>query len=109
MPNALRRAPLKSCSLLRSAYTPPNSARRAAEASLREVSARLVAVETEFEQVNARISDSEAQLAIAEERVQAAEMRAANADKAIREIEHAIRTQILGQTKDANARRAAAA
>ena len=47
-----------------------------------------------------RVAAAEAQLANAEQRVRAAATRATNAEKALTQIEDAIRSQLIGLTRD---------
>ncbi|HEY3643686.1 MAG TPA: hypothetical protein VGL31_21500 [Xanthobacteraceae bacterium] len=81
---------------------------RAAEAGMNEASARIQATETALQRALSRIAALEAQLSEAEPRAHAAETRAAEAEKALRRIEHAIRTQILDGGRGAPRKSAAA-
>ena len=60
-------------------------------------------------QAQSRISDGEAQVLAAEQRAIAAESRAREAEQALARIEEAIRTRLLGASRDFNGRNAAAA
>jgi chromosome segregation ATPase len=71
------------------------SMRRSAEEELQKVSARLEKTETELTRIISRIADAEAQLAKAEECRRATEVRAMNAEQAFKQLEHAIRTQLV--------------
>ena len=68
---------------------------QAAETGLNEAGARIHMAEKALQRAQARIATAEAQLSAAEVRARTAEARAAEAEKALRRIEHAIRTQIL--------------
>jgi len=81
---------------------------RAAEAGMNEAGARVHAAETALQRAQSRVVAVEAQLSAAEQRVQAAEARAVEAEKALRRIEHAIRTQILDTARTAPRKAAAA-
>ena len=92
------------------------SARRAAEAEIKEFSDRvekglsikLQEVEEAMEQTASRIAATEAQLSAAEQRARTAEMRANDAENALKRIEEAIRSRILAKMPG-NARRTAMA
>ena len=62
--------------------------------------ARVQAAEEELAQTKARFLASRAQLNNFEQRVAAAEMRAVDAENAVQQIEDAIRTLLIGLTKD---------
>jgi chromosome segregation ATPase len=68
---------------------------RAAEAGMNEAGARVHAAEKTLQRSQSHIAAVEAQLSAAGLRAQAAEARPVEAEKALRRIEHAIRTQIL--------------
>ena len=92
------------------------SARRAAEAEIKEfsdrvekeLSVKLQKVEEAMEQTASRIAATEAQLSTAEQRARTADMRADEAENTLKRIEEAIRIQIL-EKMPGNARRTAMA
>jgi predicted nucleic acid-binding Zn-ribbon protein len=77
---------------------------------MNEAGARVQAADKALERAQSHIAALEAQLSAAVSRAQAAEVRAAEDEKALKRIEHAIRTQILDAgTGRAVARKPAAA
>lgn len=72
------------------------AARRLAEETLSKAIARLQKAEQELTQAESRIANADTQLAIANEHARAAEIRATNAEKTVNQIEHDIRTQLVG-------------
>ena len=93
------------------------SARRAAEAEIKEFSdrvekelnVRLEEVEEAMTQTTSRIAFAEAQLSAAEQRARSAEMRANEAENALKRIEEAIRSRIIAKMPGNSSRRAATA
>jgi exonuclease VII large subunit len=93
------------------------SARRAAEAEIKEfsdrvekeLSVRLQEIEEAMEQTASRIAATEAQLSAAEQRARTAEIRANEAENALKRIEEAIRTRILAKMPADFIKRTAAA
>jgi len=84
-------------------------ARDTAEARLGEASAKIETFEGALERIEARISTAETQLSASVLRVKTAETRAAEAEKALRQLEDAIRTQLLRAREQASNPHAAAA
>jgi chromosome segregation ATPase len=76
------------------------AARGLAQETLSKLSARLDEAERKLARTDSRIAAADAQLANAEQHKRAAETRAFNAEKAVRQIEDAIRTQLLGLQKN---------
>ena len=93
------------------------SARRAAEAEIKqfsdriekEVSIKVQEIEKAIEQMAFGMATSEARLSAAEQRAIDAELRAIEAENALERIEEAIRTQILGKKFGVSSRSVAAA
>jgi hypothetical protein len=73
------------------------------------MSARLEDAKNELMRAASRIATTEAQLASAEERIRATEVRAIQAEKAFKQIEQAIRKQLLGLEANITRRSANAA
>lgn len=84
-------------------------ARRAAEESLAKVGARLQESEKELMQTRSRLASADAQLAAVEHRMKNFETRALQAEKAVKDVESAIRTQLVGLTRELTRRSPAAA
>ena len=79
-------------------------ARRAGEDNLVKVSARLQEVEKELMHAKSRLANADAQLANAEQRMKNFELRAIKAEKSVKDVESAIRMQLVGLTKELNRR-----
>jgi chromosome segregation ATPase len=84
-----------------------DEARRAGEENLAKVNARLQEVEKELTHTKSRLANADAQFAGAEQRAKNFELRAIKAEKAVKDVESAIRLQLMGLTKDLNRRASA--
>ena len=85
------------------------TARREAEENLQRAAERLEDTEEELERTGFRIRAAEAELARAEDRIKATEARALTAERAFKQLEQAIRAQLIGLEKSISARSAHAA
>jgi chromosome segregation ATPase len=85
------------------------TARREAEENLQRAAERLEDTEEELERTGFRIRAAEAELAGAEDRIKATEARALTAERAFKQLEQAIRAQLIGLEKSMSARSAHAA
>ena len=85
------------------------TARREAEENLQRATERLEDTEEELERTGFRIRAAEAELARAEDRIKATEARALTAERAFKQLEQAIRAQLIGLEKSISARSAHAA
>jgi chromosome segregation ATPase len=106
---SLARKAVENLQLAEARVQAAETARRAAEEELRKMSARLADAENELGRNVSRIASAEAQLGSAEEQVRAIEARAIRAEQAFKQLEQAIRKQLLGLESRLNTRSASAA
>jgi hypothetical protein len=85
------------------------TARREVEENLQRATERLEDAEEELSRTGSRIRAAEAELARAEDRIKATEVRALTAERAFKQLEQAIRAQLIGLEKSMSARPAHAA
>jgi chromosome segregation ATPase len=97
---------------LQLAYARVHSAeaeRGLAQENLSKLNERLEEAERELARAQSRIATAGAQLTNAERLLRASDTRAINAEKAVRQIEDAIRTQLIGSQRNPSRRSAHAA
>jgi len=97
---ALAQSAIEQLHLAEAQVQSAEAARRGAEERLHMVGAKLEKAEKELMRTESRVAAAEARLANAEQRVRAAATRAIDAEKALTQIEDAIRSQLIGLTRD---------